>query len=168
MTIQALEATISSSGRAQSQRRRSSIRRNTQSAFKDLQDGKLYYWRVEAFRKDGTKIGLPGVNQVWEMRYDQSLSELTTSSVSSPTHPRNGYQAVGTPPVLGWLPVVANGQSAANYHIQISPEPRLYSHCRRGISRSSSTMCLGKDAIALCPPLPIGGVCGRRQARGAS
>ena len=96
---------------------------NTQSAFKDLQDGKLYYWRVEAFRKNGTKLGLPGVNQVWEMRYDPSPSELTTSSVSSPTHPRNGYQAVGTPPVLGWLPVVANGQSAANYHIQISPNP---------------------------------------------
>ena len=92
-------------------------------AFSGLQDGKLYYWRVQAFHTDGTKFGLQDVNQIWEMKYSGSTSELFTSSVISPTQPQDGYQAVATPPVLGWLPVVVNGQPAANYHVQISPNP---------------------------------------------
>ena len=100
-------------------------RGNPDSTFKELEDGKLYYWRVQAFRNDGSKLGLPDVNQVWEMRYDKSVSELPTSDKITPTYPRNGYQAVGVPPVLGWLPVIVNGQRAANYHVQVSPNPQF-------------------------------------------
>ena len=98
---------------------------NSDSTFKGLEDGKLFYWRVQAFRKNGRKLGLPDVNQVWEMRYDSSPSELLASGMISPTIPRNGYQSVGTPPVLGWLPVTASGQAAANYHVQISRNPEF-------------------------------------------
>jgi hypothetical protein len=70
-------------------------------------------------------MGLPEVNHIWEMRYNRTVSELTVSEVISPTYPRNGYQAVGVPPVLGWLPVSVSGQPAYNYHVQISRDPNF-------------------------------------------
>lgn len=91
-------------------------------AFSGLVDGKLYYWRVEAFR-NGQKLGGAGVSHVWEMRYDHTVSELTASEVISPAFPRDGYQAVAAPPMLGWLPVVTGGSAAYNYHVQISRTP---------------------------------------------
>ena len=52
-----------------------------------------------------------------------SLS-FNPSSTISPIYPRNGYQAVASPPVLGWLPVLVNGtQDASNYHVQVSRTP---------------------------------------------
>ena len=93
---------------------------NPEHTFTNLQNGAIYYWRVQAFR-NGVQMG---TDARWEMRYDGTVSELTASAVISPTYPRNGYQAVGSPPVLGWLPVVANGtQAANNYHVQISRTP---------------------------------------------
>ena len=92
---------------------------NPEHAFSNLQNGTLYYWRVRAFRND-TQMGQ---DARWEVRYDRSVSELAASSIIAPTFPRNGYQAVASPPVLGWLPVVIDGTQAANYHVQISRTP---------------------------------------------
>ena len=89
---------------------------NLEHTFTPLQNGTVYYWRVQAFR-NGVQMG---TDARWEMRYDSIVSELASSSVISPTYPRNGYQAVASPPVLGWLPVVADGTQANNYHVQIS------------------------------------------------
>lgn len=92
---------------------------NPEHTFTNLQNGAIYYWRVQAFR-NGVQMG---TDAVWEMRYDSTVSELTASSVISPTYPRDGYQAVGAPPMLGWLPVFNGTQAANNYHVQISRSP---------------------------------------------
>ncbi len=90
-------------------------------ALEGLQNGGLYYWRVRAFRNNGQM----GVDSRWEMRYDRSISELSMSTVISPTYPKDGYQAVGAPPLLGWLPLSIDGQDANNYHVQISRTPEF-------------------------------------------
>jgi hypothetical protein len=93
---------------------------NPDYAFNNLQNGSIYYWRVQAYR-NGVQMG---VDARWEMRYDRTVSELNPSSTISPIYPRNGYQAVASPPVLGWLPVLVNGtQDASNYHVQVSRTP---------------------------------------------
>ncbi len=95
---------------------------NAEHTFTNLQNGAIYYWRVQAFR-NGVQMG---TDARWEMRYDSAVSELTASPIISPAYPRDGYQAVGSPPVLGWLPVLTNGvQTANNYHVQISRTPEF-------------------------------------------
>jgi hypothetical protein len=92
---------------------------NPDHAFGDLQNGVLYYWRVQAIR-NGVLLGQ---DARWQVRFDRTVSELAPSAVIAPMYPRDGYQAVGSPPVLGWQPVVADNQAAANYHVQISRTP---------------------------------------------
>jgi hypothetical protein len=90
-------------------------------AFDGLQDGGLYFWRVRAYR-NGAQIG---TDARWEMRYDSRTSELPALNEITPLFPKEGLQAVGTPPVLGWLPVAVDGQRANNYHVQISLTPEF-------------------------------------------
>ncbi len=83
--------------------------------FAGLQNGQIYYWRVQAFR-EGRKLG---GDAVWRMRYDAGVQELawTPPSGDGPSiiYPRDAFEAVDAP-VLGWQPV--NG--AANYRVQVS------------------------------------------------
>jgi hypothetical protein len=89
------------------------------AAFSNLTNGTLYYWRVQAIR-NGDQLGQ---DTTWEMRYDRGTSEVAPNSTISPIYPRDGYQAVGSPPVLGWQPVVVDGQDAHHYRVQISRTP---------------------------------------------
>jgi hypothetical protein len=75
-------------------------------------NGQLYYWRVRAWR-NGQILGSETVRL---MRIDTGAARLSVIGAISPTHPADGFEAVGDAPVLGWLPV--NG--AANYKIEIS------------------------------------------------
>lgn len=84
--------------------------------FSNLQNGVVYYWRVRAFR-GAQQLGQ---SKSWQMRYDRAASDLVAGSVSAPTMPRDGFEAVAAPPVLGWQPVVIGGGDARNYHVQIS------------------------------------------------
>ena len=77
-----------------------------------LEDGKLYYWQVRAYH-GGSQIG---VDSVWVTRYDSQLSQLLPVEAITPIHPADGFEAVGTPPVLGWLPVTG----ATLYEVQVS------------------------------------------------
>lgn len=88
-------------------------------AFSGLVDGALYYWRVQAIRNSRQM----GVDTRWEMRYSRAVSELSISTQSVAIFPRDGYQTVASPPMLGWLPVALNGSDAYNYHVQISRTP---------------------------------------------
>ncbi|MBK8047263.1 MAG: hypothetical protein IPK16_09165 [Anaerolineales bacterium] len=60
---------------------------------------------------------------IWEILYDNTKSELAATTTVSLTYPADGYEAVGTPPVLGWLPVTRTGQYAGSYRVQVSRNP---------------------------------------------
>lgn len=80
--------------------------------FYNLQPGTLYYWQVTAY-----KAGQPiGSKMKWRTRYDPSASRLPVVNSAETIYPRDGFEAVGHPPILGWLPV--NG--AQRYRIQIA------------------------------------------------
>jgi hypothetical protein len=83
-----------------------------QNPFADLQDGRLYYWRVRAYH-DGAQMG---TDSVWVTRYDSGTPQLPVVDTIAPIHPADGFEAVGTPPVLGWLPV----SGATSYEVQVS------------------------------------------------
>jgi len=83
--------------------------------FAGLQDGQIYYWRVRAWQ-GGSQIG---VDSVWVTRYDRGVPQLPAAEAITLIHPAGGFEAVGTPPVLGWLPVTG----AASYEVQISRDP---------------------------------------------
>lgn len=77
-----------------------------------LEDGKLYSWRVQAFT-GGTQIG---GSLTWRFRYDATTPELPFAATATPIQPQDGFEAVGDPPVLGWLPVTG----AARYRVQVA------------------------------------------------
>lgn len=80
--------------------------------FTGLSDGKLFYWRLRALiggRQMGSEV-------VWLTRYDSQVPQLPFSPTPDPIYPADGFEAVGSPPALGWLPV--NG--AGHYRLQIS------------------------------------------------
>ena len=77
-----------------------------------LEDGRLYYWRVRAYH-GGSQIG---VDSVWVTRYDSQVRQLLPAETITPIHPAAGFEAVGTPPVLGWLPITGT----LSYEVQVS------------------------------------------------
>ncbi|MBP7963380.1 MAG: hypothetical protein KBG20_12555 [Caldilineaceae bacterium] len=80
--------------------------------FTDLQDGSLYYWRVRAY-SDNQPIG----SQLsWTARYSSATSTLPFAPTPDPIYPDDGFEAVGLPPVLGWLPV----SGADHYQLQLA------------------------------------------------
>ncbi len=69
--------------------------------FADLQEGTLYYWRVQAYRE-----GLPmGSQPTWTARHSSAVPSLPMSDQPDPIYPVDGFEVVGSPPILGWLPV---------------------------------------------------------------
>ena len=83
------------------------------------QDGQVYFWRVRPFWGGNS---LP-TEHVWKMRYDRTRSVYTPTNVMTPIYPADGFQAVGDPPVLGWLPFAG----ATSYRVQISRRPDVFS-----------------------------------------
>lgn len=83
------------------------------------QDGQIYHWRV---RPVWGGSYLP-TEHVWKMRYDRTRSVYTPAGVMTPIYPADGFQAVGNPPVLGWLPF----EGATSYHVQVGRRPDAFS-----------------------------------------
>lgn len=82
--------------------------------FVNLRPGADYYWRVTAY-KDGQPIGS---RIQWRTRYDPGVSQLPVTDSAEAIYPRDGFEAAGHPPILGWLPV--NG--AIRYRVQIAAD----------------------------------------------
>jgi len=82
------------------------------------QDGQVYFWRVRPYWS-ALGSAYPPTAQVWQTRYDSSSSVYAPTTTLTPMYPADGYQAVASPPVLGWLPY----EGAASYHVQISRRP---------------------------------------------
>lgn len=80
--------------------------------FTGLSDGKLFYWRLRAVRA-GRQMG---ADVVWLTRYDSQATPLPFALTPTPIYPADGFEAVASPPALGWLPVSGAGQ----YRLQIS------------------------------------------------
>ena len=83
-----------------------------QNPLTNLVGAQLYYWRVRAWR-NGQPLGSDTVRLT---RIDPNLATLQATELISLTYPADNFEAVGDPPVLGWLPV--NG--ANNYKVEIS------------------------------------------------
>lgn len=77
-----------------------------------LENGRDYFWRVQAF-SGGAQVG---GHQTWSFRYDSTVPELPFATAATPIHPPDGFEAVGDPPMLGWLPVTG----AARYRVQLA------------------------------------------------
>lgn len=90
-----------------------------QDPFDNLQDGQIYYWRVRAYYTNPT-AGDPDIQigsaSVWQTRIDRNYPQIVTVNQITLMYPRNGFEAVGTSPVLGWQPV--NG--ASTYKVQVA------------------------------------------------
>lgn len=86
--------------------------------FSNLQDGKLYYWRVRAYSAGGDQLG---VDHIWVTRIDRTVTQLPYASTITPIYPRDAFESVFSPPTLGWLPIAG----VANYHVQISRDPNF-------------------------------------------
>lgn len=86
--------------------------------FTDLQNGSLYYWLVRAYAANGEQLG---VDHVWQTRIDQRVPQLPMSTAITPIYPRDGFDAIVSPPALGWLPVTG----ASNYRVQVSSDPNF-------------------------------------------
>lgn len=84
--------------------------------FTDLTPGGIYYWRVRAYL-NGEQIG---ADSPWVMRYDPNARELELPNPlpaePAPIFPRDGFEAVEIPPVLGWLPAAG----ATVYRVQVA------------------------------------------------
>mgnify|MGYP005835586671 CR=1 FL=1 len=83
-----------------------------QHPFTGPRDGRLYYWRVRAFR-GGAMLG---IDTVWTTRFDEAFPQYEMRTEAIPIFPRAGFEAVEAAPLLGWLPVTG----AAAYRVQIS------------------------------------------------
>ncbi|MBX3014633.1 MAG: hypothetical protein KF832_24145 [Caldilineaceae bacterium] len=83
--------------------------------FHNLENGQLYYWRVRAYANDSTQIG---VDQSWVTRIDQATQQLLPVSPITPIYPRNGFESIVSPPLLGWQPVT----DAKLYRVQVSSD----------------------------------------------
>ncbi len=80
--------------------------------FSDLHDGSLYYWRVQAYQG-----GQPMGSLVsWTTRYSSTVSTLPLSTNPDPIYPEDGFEVVGSSPILGWLPV----SGADHYQLQLA------------------------------------------------
>lgn len=86
--------------------------------FTNLQDGTLYYWRVRAYTAAGDRLG---VDHVWQTRIDRQIPQLPPSTAITPIYPRDGFETIISPPLLGWLPVTG----ANNYRVQVSSDPNF-------------------------------------------
>ncbi len=86
--------------------------------FINLQDGNLSYWRVRAYTLGGEQIG---VDQIWTTRIDRTRPQFPSSTTITPIYPRDAFESVTSPPLLGWLPVAG----AANYRVQVSSDPNF-------------------------------------------
>lgn len=85
-----------------------------QNPFNGLVDGQRYYWRVTPMR-----AGSPMASgTIWETRIDRTVPQLPLDSDATPDliHPADGFIAVESAPVLGWLPVA----NADHYEVQVS------------------------------------------------
>lgn len=80
--------------------------------FTGLVDGTRYYWRVRAYR-GGQQMG---TDSAWTMRYDNRVPQLPITDTLALIQPVDGAEAVGIPPILGWLPVT----NTLSYRVQIS------------------------------------------------
>jgi len=87
----------------------------TEHPFTDLQDGRIYYWRIQAFRN-----GQPmGTANVWQTRIDTSLPQIPATQRIAIMYPANGHEVVEHAPILGWQPVTG----ASRYHLQVALDP---------------------------------------------
>lgn len=85
--------------------------------FADLQDGALYFWKVQAFRKGPNGDEQFGSEAVWTTRIDRTRQPTATQAIT-PIQPPDRFETVDVPPVLGWLPV----QGAADYAVEVSTD----------------------------------------------
>lgn len=81
--------------------------------FQNLQEGKLYSWRVRAYDAAANQMG---ADIIWRTRYSSSATPVAWSDSITPIFPDDGAEAVEIPPVLGWQPVTG----AASYRVEIS------------------------------------------------
>lgn len=84
--------------------------------FTALQDGVLYFWKVQAFRRlPSGEVEPFGSEAVWTTRIDRGQQPAPTAAIT-PIQPADRFETVDIPPVLGWLPV----QGAAAYAVEVS------------------------------------------------
>jgi hypothetical protein len=101
----------------------------TQAApFGGLQSGQLYYWRVRAYQ-GGIQFSADATSV---FRYDASAAQPPVVSDPLPLFPRDAFEAVGAPPVLGWQPIAG----AAGYRVQISLSPDFSEIVDEAVARS--------------------------------
>lgn len=72
----------------------------------------LYYWRVRAYR-NGQQLG---TDSVWVAKIDDPTEADNATDELTVLYPQDRFEAVETPPLLGWLPV----RDASHYRVQIS------------------------------------------------
>ena len=89
----------------------------TAHPFINVVDNQNYYWRVRAIKGD-EQVGIDAIGLT---HIDLSKAQLPTTEVIAPIYPSNGFEAVDTPPVLGWQPV----QGAVSYRVEISRDPQF-------------------------------------------
>ncbi len=83
-----------------------------------LVPGARYFWKVQAFA-DAASSQEVGFASTWEFRYNPSLPELPFAPNATLIYPADRFDAVGDPPVLGWLPVTG----ASRYRVQVAADP---------------------------------------------
>jgi len=81
--------------------------------FQNIQEGKLYYWRVRAYDSQDAQMG---ADITWRMRYSSAAAQLPVTETMTLIYPDDGAEAVEIPPVLGWQPVTG----ATSYRVEIS------------------------------------------------
>ncbi len=82
-----------------------------------LSPGARYFWKVQAFA-DAASTQVIGYPQVWEFVYNPALPELPFVAAPTLIYPADRFDAVGDPPVLGWLPMTG----AARYRVQVAAD----------------------------------------------
>jgi hypothetical protein len=85
--------------------------------FANLLEGVPYHWRVRAYR-NGVQLPQEGVQVIWTSRYATTAAPLPRmfTATAEPIYPDDGFEAVQTPPVLGWRPVAG----ATLYRVQVA------------------------------------------------
>ena len=85
--------------------------------FFDSENTQIYYWRVRAYFSSGRQLG---VDHVWKTRIDLTMPKSPSSTVLTPIYPRDRFEAVGTAPMLGWLPI--STPDVNHYRVQVSTD----------------------------------------------
>lgn len=83
-----------------------------------LTPGTRYFWKVQAFADEASTQEV-GFAATWEFRYNPSLPELPFAASATLIYPADRFDAVGDPPVLGWLPVTG----AVRFRVQVAEDP---------------------------------------------